>query len=82
MQIAHEGTGQHKEAKTGFVVREFEMFTISEDESMDEMSAGFTTMINGFISLGKRYSNLENIRKVFRCLPKAWRPKVTSIEST
>ncbi|GAV63488.1 zf-CCHC domain-containing protein/UBN2 domain-containing protein, partial [Cephalotus follicularis] len=31
-------------------------------------------------NLGKSYSNQELIRKILRCLPKSWTPKVTAIE--
>ncbi|GAV61221.1 LOW QUALITY PROTEIN: UBN2 domain-containing protein [Cephalotus follicularis] len=44
------------------------------------MFSRFTTIINSLKNLGKSYSNQELVRKVLRCLPKSWTPKVTAIE--
>lgn len=54
---------------------------MSEDESVDEMSATFTTMMNGLSFKGKKYSNLYKIINLLGSLPKAWRPKVTTEEA-
>ncbi|GAV62778.1 zf-CCHC domain-containing protein/UBN2 domain-containing protein, partial [Cephalotus follicularis] len=35
---------------------------------------------NSLKNLGKSYSNQELVRKILRCLPKSWTPKVTAIE--
>ncbi|GAV83507.1 UBN2 domain-containing protein, partial [Cephalotus follicularis] len=40
----------------------------------------FTTIINSLKNLGKSYSYQELVRKILRCLPKIWTPKVTTIE--
>ena len=40
----------------------------------------FTNIINGIKSLGKVYTNVEMVRKILRCLPRSWSPKVTAIE--
>ncbi|GAV70655.1 LOW QUALITY PROTEIN: zf-CCHC domain-containing protein/UBN2 domain-containing protein, partial [Cephalotus follicularis] len=37
-------------------------------------------IINSLKNLGKSYSNQELVRKILRCLPKSWTPKVTAIE--
>ncbi|GAV86987.1 UBN2 domain-containing protein, partial [Cephalotus follicularis] len=37
-------------------------------------------IINSLKNLGKSYSNQELVRKILRCLPKCWTPKVTAIE--
>ncbi|GAV83656.1 DUF4219 domain-containing protein/UBN2 domain-containing protein, partial [Cephalotus follicularis] len=44
------------------------------------MFTRFTTIINSLKNLGKSYSNQELVRKILRCLPKSWTPKVTVIE--
>ncbi|GAV91095.1 zf-CCHC domain-containing protein/UBN2 domain-containing protein [Cephalotus follicularis] len=44
------------------------------------MFTRFTTIINSLKNLGKSYSNQELVRKILRCLPKSWTPKVTAIE--
>ncbi|GAV56506.1 zf-CCHC domain-containing protein/UBN2 domain-containing protein, partial [Cephalotus follicularis] len=37
-------------------------------------------IINSLKNLGKSYPNHELVRKILRCLPKSWTPKVTAIE--
>ncbi|GAV61284.1 UBN2 domain-containing protein, partial [Cephalotus follicularis] len=37
-------------------------------------------IINSLKNLGKSYPNQELVRKILRCLPKSWKPKVTAIE--
>ncbi|GAV63498.1 UBN2 domain-containing protein [Cephalotus follicularis] len=44
------------------------------------MFSHFTTIVNSLKNLGKNYSNQELVRKILRCLPKSWTPKVTAIE--
>ncbi|GAV62237.1 UBN2 domain-containing protein, partial [Cephalotus follicularis] len=44
------------------------------------MFTRFTNIINALQSLDKTYSNSEMIRKILRCLPRSWMPKVTTIE--
>ncbi|GAV57707.1 UBN2 domain-containing protein, partial [Cephalotus follicularis] len=40
----------------------------------------FTNIINALQALDKTYSNSETVRKILRCLPRSWMPKVTAIE--
>ncbi|GAV69193.1 LOW QUALITY PROTEIN: zf-CCHC domain-containing protein/UBN2 domain-containing protein, partial [Cephalotus follicularis] len=40
----------------------------------------FATIVNSLKNLGKSYSNQELVRKILRCLPRSWTPKVTAIE--
>ncbi|GAV57172.1 zf-CCHC domain-containing protein/UBN2 domain-containing protein [Cephalotus follicularis] len=44
------------------------------------MFTRFTTIVNSLKNIGKNYSNQELIRKILRCLPRSWTPKVTAIE--
>ncbi|GAV81312.1 UBN2 domain-containing protein, partial [Cephalotus follicularis] len=44
------------------------------------MFTRFTTIVNSLKNLGKSYSNQELVRKILRCLPRSWSPKVTAIE--
>jgi len=79
LRIHHEGTSHVKETRIDIGVRKFEVFEMSENESIDEMFARFTTIVNEMRSLGKAYSTHERIRKILRCLPSMWRPMVTTI---
>ncbi|GAV65025.1 UBN2 domain-containing protein, partial [Cephalotus follicularis] len=51
-----------------------------DNESISDMFTRFTTIINSLKNLGKSYYNQELVRKILRCLPKSWTPKVTAIE--
>ncbi|GAV88626.1 UBN2 domain-containing protein, partial [Cephalotus follicularis] len=51
-----------------------------DNESISDMFTCFTTIINSLKNLGKSYPNQELVRKILRCLPKSWTPKVTAIE--
>jgi len=78
-RVHHEGTSHVKETRIDIGVRKFEVFEMNEDETIDEMYARFTTIVNEMRSLGKAYSTHERIRKILRCLPSMWRPMVTAI---
>ncbi|GAV57120.1 Sec39 domain-containing protein/UBN2 domain-containing protein, partial [Cephalotus follicularis] len=76
----YEGTNQVKEAKISMLVHEYEMFTMNENEDIKSMFSRFTHIINALQALDKTYSNSEMVRKILRCLPRSWMPKVTAIE--
>ncbi|GAV85197.1 UBN2 domain-containing protein, partial [Cephalotus follicularis] len=44
------------------------------------MFSRFTNIINALKALDKTYYNSEMVRKILRCLPRSWMPKVTVIE--
>ena len=48
-----------------------------EHENIDEMTTRFMHIINQLKALGKRYSNVEMVRKILRSLSTAQYPKVT-----
>ena len=50
-----------------------------ENETIDEMYARLTTIVNEMRSLGKAYSTRERIRKILRRVSSMWRPMVTTI---
>ncbi|GAV90671.1 UBN2 domain-containing protein, partial [Cephalotus follicularis] len=78
--VTYEGTNQVKESKISMLVHEYELFIMHDNESISDMFIRFTTIINSLKNLGKSYSNQELVRKILRCLPKSWTPKVTTIE--
>ncbi|GAV63510.1 UBN2 domain-containing protein, partial [Cephalotus follicularis] len=53
---------------------------MNENEDIKSMFSRFTYIINALQALDKTYSNREMVRKILRCLPKLWMPKVTAIE--
>ncbi|GAV63836.1 UBN2 domain-containing protein, partial [Cephalotus follicularis] len=79
-EITYEGTNQVKDAKLSMLVHEYELFKMNEDEDIKSMFTRFTNIINALQSLDKTFSNSELVRKILRCLPRSWMPKVTAIE--
>ncbi|GAV92341.1 zf-CCHC domain-containing protein/UBN2 domain-containing protein [Cephalotus follicularis] len=53
---------------------------MNENEDIKSMFSRFTNIINALQALDKTYSNSEMVRKILRCLPRTWMPKVTAIE--
>ncbi|GAV62930.1 DUF4219 domain-containing protein/UBN2 domain-containing protein, partial [Cephalotus follicularis] len=49
-------------------------------DDIKSMFSRFTNIINALQDLDKTYSNSEMVRKILRCLPRIWMPKVTTIE--
>ncbi|GAV68732.1 UBN2 domain-containing protein, partial [Cephalotus follicularis] len=78
--VTYEGTNQVKESKISMLVHEYELFMMHNDECISDMFTRFTTIVNSLKNLGKSYSNQELVRKILRCLPRSWTPKVTAIE--
>ena len=61
LRVHHEGTSYVKETRIDIGVRKFEVFEMSENETIDEMYARFTTIVNEMRYLGKAYSTLVRI---------------------
>ncbi|GAV65423.1 UBN2 domain-containing protein, partial [Cephalotus follicularis] len=78
--VTYEGTNQVKEAKISMLVHDYEMFTMNKNEDIKSMFTRFTNFINALQSLDKVYSKSEMVRKILKCLPRTWMPKVTVIE--
>ncbi|GAV86273.1 UBN2 domain-containing protein, partial [Cephalotus follicularis] len=55
---------------------DYKMFTMNENEDIKSMFTRFTNIINALQSLYKTHSNSEMVRKILRCLPRSWMPKV------
>lgn len=79
LKVHHEGTSHVKEERIDMGVKKFETFEMKENETIDEMFARLTIIVNELRSLGKTYSTHERVRKILRSLPKVWRPMVTAI---
>ncbi|GAV57036.1 UBN2 domain-containing protein, partial [Cephalotus follicularis] len=80
LEVTYEGTNQVKDAKISMLVHDYELFSMNENEDIKSMFTRFTNIINALQSLDKTYSNSELVRKILRCLPRSWMPKVTTIE--
>ncbi|GAV59905.1 LOW QUALITY PROTEIN: UBN2 domain-containing protein, partial [Cephalotus follicularis] len=68
LQVTYEGTNQVKDAKINMLVREYEMFSMKENENISSMFVCFTNIINSLKSLNKCYTNNEMVIKILRLL--------------
>jgi len=64
LQIAHKGTNQVKQSKIELLVRKYELFKISNKETVMDMYARFTHITNELKSLGKTFTKEELVRKI------------------
>ncbi|RDX95264.1 hypothetical protein CR513_22242, partial [Mucuna pruriens] len=64
LTMAHEGTTHVKMRKTTILMRDYRMFIMKENETIDEMFEDFHTIINGLQALGKEYTKEENNMKI------------------
>jgi len=80
LEMTYEGTNQVKESNINRLVHEYELFCMKSEESISEMFTRFTNIINSLKALSKCYTDVENVRKNLRSLPKHWDAKVTAIE--
>ncbi|GAV91165.1 DUF4219 domain-containing protein/UBN2 domain-containing protein [Cephalotus follicularis] len=53
LQVTYEGTNQVKHAKINMLVREYEMFSMKENENISSIFVRFTNIINSLQSLNK-----------------------------
>jgi hypothetical protein len=79
LDVTYERTNQVNESKMSILVHEYELFVMKKDENISEMSTRFTNIVNYLKSLGKIYTNEENVRKILRLLPKRWKAKKMTI---
>ncbi|GJV35697.1 hypothetical protein Tco_1408174 [Tanacetum coccineum] len=71
---------QVKENKIDLLVQQYEQFTISEDESIDNAFARFNTIITSLEFLDEGYSSKNYVRKFFRALHSKWRAKIPTVK--
>src|SRR4030067_1129914 len=76
----YEGNQQVREAKANMLVQQYELFRMTEDETIDAMFSRFQILVSGLQVLKKSYTTADHVKKILRSLPVKWRPKVTAIE--
>ena len=62
------------------LVQQYELFRMSNVETIDTMFSRFQTLVSGLQVLKKSYTTADHVKKILRSLPAKWRPKVTTIE--
>ncbi|GJZ41831.1 copia protein [Tanacetum coccineum] len=80
--ITYQGNSQVKDNKINLLVQQYEQFTISKEESIDNAFARFNTIITSLKALDKGFSSKNYVRKFIRALHPKWRAKVTAIEES
>ncbi|GJT77138.1 hypothetical protein Tco_1043863 [Tanacetum coccineum] len=80
--ITQQGNSQVKDNKIDLLVQQYEQFTISEEESIDNGFARFNTIITSLKALDEGFSSKNYVRKFLRALHPKWRAKVTAIEES
>src|SRR5262249_13161317 len=80
LQVTYEGTPQVKETKISILTHGYKLFKMEEGESISGMFTRFSSILNELKGLGKTFEDEEVVRKILRCLPSFWSPKVTAIE--
>ncbi|VFR01042.1 unnamed protein product [Cuscuta campestris] len=80
LEVTYEGTTQVREAKIDHLTHEYELFSMKENEKIEEMFERFSNIINPLNLLGKTYTDQELVRKVLRSLSPKWHSKVDAIE--
>ncbi|VFQ71581.1 unnamed protein product, partial [Cuscuta campestris] len=80
LEVTYEGTAQVREAKIDHLTHEYELFSMKENEKIEEMFERFSNIINPLNLLEKTYTDRELVRKVLRSLSPKWRSKVDAIE--
>ncbi|XP_070010778.1 uncharacterized protein [Nicotiana sylvestris] len=79
LKIAHEGTTQVKQYKIVMLTIEYELFKMSDDESIQYMHTRFASIINKLHSLGETIPRNKLVRKILSILPRYWESKVNVI---
>ncbi|GJT44797.1 hypothetical protein Tco_0953512 [Tanacetum coccineum] len=77
-----QGNNQVKDNKVDHLVKQYEQFIVSEDESIDNAFARFNIIITSLKALDEGYSSKNYVRKFLRALHPKWRAKVTDIEES
>ncbi|GJV94989.1 zf-CCHC domain-containing protein [Tanacetum coccineum] len=80
--ITHHGNSQVNNNKIDLLVQQYEQFTISEEESIDNVFARFYTIITSLKALDKGFSSKNYVRKFLKAFHPKWRVKVTAIEES
>ncbi|GJX99128.1 hypothetical protein Tco_0356147 [Tanacetum coccineum] len=80
--IIHQGNSQVKDNKIDLLVQQYEQFTISKEESIDNRFARFNSIIYSLKALDEGFSSKNYVRKFLRSLHPKWHAKVTAIKES
>ena len=66
-------------SKINLHVPSYELFFMTDNETIFEIITRFTEIVNGLKALGKTYKEPKKVMKILRLLPSKWDAKVTTI---
>jgi len=78
--MAHEGTNRVKQSKIKLLMRKYELFEMSDKETIMDMYTHFTHITNELKPLGKSFTTEKLVRKILRFLPQSWETKVVAVQ--
>ncbi|GKA73092.1 hypothetical protein Tco_0779308 [Tanacetum coccineum] len=78
--ITHQGNSQVKNCKIDLLTQEYEKFSISNEETIDNGFTRFNAIVTSLKSFDPDYSSKNHVRKFIRSLPLKLRAKVMAIE--
>nr|XP_009784452.1 PREDICTED: uncharacterized protein LOC104232864 [Nicotiana sylvestris] len=81
LEVTYEGTSKVKEIHINMLVHDYELFSMKEGESIEDMFARFSKIISDLKAFGKPYTSGDQVRKILRSLPTTWHTKVVTLES-
>ncbi|XP_009780581.1 uncharacterized protein LOC142182295 [Nicotiana tabacum] len=81
LEVAYKGTSNVKETHINMLVHDYELFSMKEGESIEEIFARFSKIISDLKAFGKSYTSGDQVRKILRSLPTTWQTKVVTLES-
>lgn len=76
----YEGNRKVKEEKANFLVQQYELFRMKEDEDIETMFSRFQVLLSGLHVLNKIYITFDHLKNILRSVPVKYRPKVTAIQ--
>ncbi|XP_075103247.1 uncharacterized protein LOC142177969 [Nicotiana tabacum] len=80
-EVTYEGASKVKETHINMFVHDYELFSMKEGESIEEIFARFSKIISDLKAFGKPYTSCDQVRKILRSLPTTWQTKVVTLES-
>ncbi|KAI3669276.1 hypothetical protein L6452_40504 [Arctium lappa] len=70
--VQYEGTTKIQETRKINLVRQYESFIASKNESLSDVHQRFNCLIIDLRTVGRTYSNSEVLTKFLECLPECW----------
>ncbi|XP_009776955.1 uncharacterized protein [Nicotiana sylvestris] len=69
LEVTYEGTNKVKEIHINMMVHDYELFSMKEGESIEEMFFRYSKIISDLKAFGKPYTSGDQVRKNLRSLP-------------